>query len=37
VNKVVVVPFRGFIEHEPLSGDGLIIKFNALVLFSERN
>jgi hypothetical protein len=31
VNKVVVVPFKGVIEHEPLAGDWLIRKFNELV------
>ncbi len=37
VNKVLVVPFWGLIEHEPLNGGGLIIKFKALVLVSKIN
>ncbi len=37
VNKVVVVPLRGLIEHEPFWGGWLMMKFNALELVSEEN
>jgi hypothetical protein len=33
-NRVVVEPLSGEIEQEPFSGDGLILKFNALELIS---
>ena len=33
VNTVVVVPFRGLTEQDPLRGGGLTMKFNALELF----
>ncbi len=37
VKKVLVVPFWGAIEHEPLYGGGLIPKLTALELVSEIN
>ena len=37
VNNVFVVPLRGSIEHVPLAGGVLIIKFSELKLVSRGN
>lgn len=37
VNKVLIVPVRGVMKQEPLSGGRLMIKFIALELISDAN
>lgn len=37
VNNVLVVPFDGEIEHEPLDGGRFITKFKALEVMADAN